>query len=294
MPRKRSCNACFPIRPHFSNPQETKARLSRRLTHDGGTSTSHVASRPASANFPMVHTHILHLEQAGLVTRTFRRLDPERQQAILTGILDEAADKGPAALNIKQVAERARVSVGSLYTYFPNREGMLAFAVEVCVRFVTEQFDQFRPYLMALPLRDALKAYLVGGTEWSRMYAGFLRLFARAAYHGDPELSESLVRPVATLLREMVAQVVAAAAERGVGDHHRRRALSALLPGQRPPGERRLGHAPPAAPDAAGRWRSAGRNQPVADGRSRGASDPGVRGGAGPGIQPGRPPDWHF
>jgi AcrR family transcriptional regulator len=107
------------------------------------------------------------------------------------------------------------VSVGSLYTYFPNREGMLAFAVEVCVRFVTGQFNQFRPYLAALPLRDALEAYLVGGVEWSRMYAGFLRLFARAAYHGDPELAESLVRPIATLLREMVAEMVAAAAERG-------------------------------------------------------------------------------
>jgi AcrR family transcriptional regulator len=162
-----------------------------------------------------IHTLILHLEQAGLVTRTFRRLDPERQQAILTAILDEAAERGPAALNIKQVAKRAGVSVGSLYTYFPNREGMLAFAVEVCVRFVSEQFDQFRPYLAALPLRNALEAYLVGGVEWSRMYAGFLRLFARAAYHGDPELAESLVRPVATVLREMVTEMVTAAAERG-------------------------------------------------------------------------------
>jgi AcrR family transcriptional regulator len=163
------------------------------------------------SEWTQIHTHILHLEQAGLVTRTFRRLDPERQQAVLTAILDEAAEKGPEALNIKQVAERAGVSVGSLYTYFPNREGMLAFAVEVCVCFVTEQFEQFRPYLAELPLREALNAYLIGGVEWSRMYAGFLRLFARAAYHGDPELAESLVRPVATLLREMVT----AAAERG-------------------------------------------------------------------------------
>ena len=57
--------------------------------------------------------------------------------------------------------------------------------------------------------------YLLGGLEWSRMYAGFLRLFARAAYHGDPELAESLVRPIATLLRQMVTDMVAAAAERG-------------------------------------------------------------------------------
>jgi AcrR family transcriptional regulator len=167
------------------------------------------------SEWTQIHNQILHLEQAGLVTRTFRRLDPVRQQAILVAILDESAEKGPGRLNIKQVAERAGVSVGSLYTYFPKREGMLDFAVEICVRFIREQFDQFRPFLIAMPLQEALEAYLVGGVAWSRMYAGFLRLFARAAYHGDPELSETLVRPIATLLREMVADMLAAATKRG-------------------------------------------------------------------------------
>lgn len=167
------------------------------------------------SDWTQIHTYILHLEQEGLVTRTFRRLDPERQQEILIAILDEAVEKGPTALNIKQVAERAGVSVGSLYTYFSNREGILAFAVQVCVRTVTDAFDEFRPYLLAMPLREALTAYLVGGVEWSRMHKGLLRLFARAAYHGDPELSETLVRPVATILREMVRDMLAGAVERG-------------------------------------------------------------------------------
>ena len=162
-----------------------------------------------------IHTHILELEERGLVTRTFRRLDPERQQAILIAIVDEAVEKGPTRVNIKQVAERADVSVGSLYTYFPNREGMLAFAVEVCVRFVSDTFDECRPYLVALPLRDALAAYLLGGIEWSRMYVRLLRLFARAAYHGDPELADPLVHPVASQLREMVRDILVHAIERG-------------------------------------------------------------------------------
>ena len=162
-----------------------------------------------------IHTLILQLEQEGLVTRTFRRLDPERQQAILAAILDEAVEKGPPALNIKKVAERAGVSVGSLYTYFPSREGLLAFAVELCVRFVTAAFDEFRPYLAAMPLQDALTAYLSGGVEWSRAYAGLLKLFARAAYHGDPDLAERLVRPVADKLRDMVHDILSQAAERG-------------------------------------------------------------------------------
>jgi AcrR family transcriptional regulator len=167
------------------------------------------------SDWAQVHVHILQLEEAGVVTRTFRRLDPERQQAILLAILDEAAEKGPAAFNVKAVAARAAVSVGSLYTYFPDREAMLTFAVELCVRFVTDAFHEFRPYLLSVPLRDALGAYLVGGIEWSRLYQGLLRLFARAAYHGDPELADSLVRPIATVLRETVRDMLAAAAERG-------------------------------------------------------------------------------
>lgn len=162
-----------------------------------------------------IHTHILQLEREGLVTRTFRRLDPERQQAILTAILDQAAEKGPSALSIKRVAEHAGVSVGSLYTYFPNRDGMLAFAIQVCVRYVTAALNEYRPYLSAMPLRQALAAYMVGGIEWGRMFMALIRLFARAAYHGDPELSETLVHPIATLLRQMVHDMLSEAVQRG-------------------------------------------------------------------------------
>jgi AcrR family transcriptional regulator len=166
-------------------------------------------------DWTQVHARILGLEQEGLVTRTFRRLDPERQEAVIVAILDEAAEKGTAAFNVKDVAERAGVSVGALYTYFPNRDAMLSFAVALSVHFVGDSFQAFRPYLLEMPLREALVAYLMGGVEWSQVYMGLLRLFARAAYHGDPGLADSLVRPVATVLREMVRDMLDAAAERG-------------------------------------------------------------------------------
>jgi AcrR family transcriptional regulator len=159
--------------------------------------------------------YIIQLEQEGLATRTFRRLDPQRQGAIVGAILDEATEHGPAALSIKRVAKRAGVAVGSLYQYFSNRDGMLQFVVELCVRYTKDAFEQFRPYLAAMPLRDALSAYLVGGIEWSKTQAGLLKLFARAAYQGDPELAESLVIPIADVLREMVHDILSTALGRG-------------------------------------------------------------------------------
>ncbi len=167
------------------------------------------------SDWTQIHAHILELERKGLVTRTFRRLDPDRQQAILNAILDEAVEKGPTSLNIKEVAGRAGVSVGSLYQYFGNREGLLAFAVELCARRTTDVFDEYRPMLAAMPLRDALAAYLLGGIEWSQTQVGLVQFFARAAYHGDPELAESVVRPVAEVMRRTIYDILAQAAARG-------------------------------------------------------------------------------
>ena len=167
------------------------------------------------SNWKQIHTHILELEQEGLVTRTFRRLDPERQQAVLFAILDEAIEKGPTSINVKMIAERAEVSVGSLYTYFHNREDLLSFTVELCVRFIIDELAKFRPMLVSMPLRDALKAYLTGGIEWSRSQLGLIQFFARAAYQGDPALAERVVRPIATILREIVHDILSHAAELG-------------------------------------------------------------------------------
>ncbi len=167
------------------------------------------------ADFPQFHQYVLQLESEGLVTRTFRRLDLSRQEAIVDAILEEASLRGPSSLNIRLVAQRARVSVGSLYQYFKGRENMLNFAVELCVRYVIEQFDQYRPYLTQMPVREALAAYLVGGIEWSSTQTGFLKLFARAAYQDEQELVEKLVMPIANYLRETVQEILSLAQVRG-------------------------------------------------------------------------------
>ena len=165
--------------------------------------------------WPQIHAFILELEGAGVVTRTFRRLDPERQQAIVYAILDEAIEKGPASINIKQVAERAGVAVGSLYQYFVNRDGLMSFTTQLCVHLLTDSFLQYKPFLVSMPLREALSAYLAGGLEWGRMMSGLVQFFGKAAYEGTPELSEKVVRPVAVAMREMMREILLAAQARG-------------------------------------------------------------------------------
>jgi AcrR family transcriptional regulator len=167
------------------------------------------------ADWTSFHSYIQQLEQQGKVTRTFRRLDAARQQAVLNAILEEAADRGPASLNIKEIARRAGVSVGSLYQYFPDRDGLLDFAIELCVRYMANMFDLSRPYLAAMPLGEALGTYLSYGMEWGKTETGLVRFFGRAAYQGDPDLAERLVRPVAEAMRKIICEMLEQAVRRG-------------------------------------------------------------------------------
>lgn len=167
---------------------------------------------PYWPNYPAT---LLDLEQQGKITRTFRRLDPDRQRLILDAILIEAAEKGPAALNIKAVAKRAGVAVGSLYQYFPDRNGMLDFAIELCNRYMSEMFALSRPYLLAMPLAEALQSYLSVGLEWGQIETGMVRFIGRAAYQGDPDLVERVVQPIATEMRATIRDLLVQAAARG-------------------------------------------------------------------------------
>jgi AcrR family transcriptional regulator len=166
-------------------------------------------------DWSQIQVHILQFEQEGLVTRTFRRLDPERQQYVVHAILEEAAEKGPTAINIKEVARRADVSVGSLYQYFGNRDGLLDFAVALCVRYMVNQTEKYGQICAELSLRDALRCYLMGGVEWGQTEAGLIGFFLRAAYQGDATLMKSVISPIAKVMQRYLLEIFSQAAARG-------------------------------------------------------------------------------
>lgn len=167
------------------------------------------------SEWTQVDSHVRLLEQTGHVTRTFRRLDPSRQKAIIDAVLEEAVELGPASINIKRVAARAGVSVGSLYTYFPNRQGLLDFTIQLTTLMTAGAFEQTVAYLEAVPLRDALRQYIEYGIEWSRSQGAWLSFFGRAAYQGDPQMAERVVRPIAAAMREVITRLLRAAQSRG-------------------------------------------------------------------------------
>lgn len=166
----------------------------------------------------MVHidpARLYELEREGLVTATYRRLDPERQSAITAAILAEALARGPARVRLKETAAAAGVSVGSLYQYFGDRDGVLGFAIELVSGQLVAELSEAVPVLAALPLRDGLTAWISGGAEWTQEQAAAMKFFARGAYEGDPLVAQRLVRPVAVVMVDAIRAMLVAGVERG-------------------------------------------------------------------------------
>ncbi len=155
------------------------------------------------------------LEKEDSVTHTFRRLDPQRRQAVLDALFEEAAEKGPGRLNIKQVAERSGASIGSLYQYFGSRENLVRFLVKIAVGSMVELLRVSMVSLRNLPFREALRYYIVEGVKYSQSQKSLTRFLTLSAYQGDEEIGKTVVRPIAEVMRETVRDLLKAGIARG-------------------------------------------------------------------------------
>lgn len=103
-----------------------------------------------------------------------------RSQATVKAILDAAArvlvERGYASTTTNLVAERAGVSVGSLYQYFPNKEALIVALHQRHDREMNEVIDRALAQSEHLAFEDALELLLGGLVEAHRVEAGLHRV----------------------------------------------------------------------------------------------------------------------
>ena len=91
------------------------------------------------------------LTSSGRGRRTLRAPNPEVRQRLLAAAHQLIDDRGDAGLRIDEVADRAGVSVGTLYLYFDGKDGLLTAMVVGLVEELCEAPCQPPP----LPTRAA-------------------------------------------------------------------------------------------------------------------------------------------
>jgi AcrR family transcriptional regulator len=114
-----------------------------------------------------------------------RRLDEERERAILRATYDLLAETGYQGLRVDAVAARAQASKATLYRHWPTKAGLVIDAVKFC-KVTAED----------LPDTGSLRGDLVAWfTDWAEHMGGdegpiLAGLFV--ALHTEPELAAEL------------------------------------------------------------------------------------------------------
>jgi AcrR family transcriptional regulator len=119
-----------------------------------------------------------------------RRTPKQRRSKVIVSAILEAGrglleSEGPRALTTNRIAERAGVSIGSLYRYFPNKEAIVAALYDADLGLEAEGIRSTPTWsIEELPLRPALAALVDYQLERHRRLIDLGRDFYRE-HHRD-------------------------------------------------------------------------------------------------------------
>lgn len=66
---------------------------------------------------------------SSFANQSFKRLNQEKQERIITAAINEFANEGYELANTNRIAEKAKISVGSLFNYFATKKNLFLYIV---------------------------------------------------------------------------------------------------------------------------------------------------------------------
>lgn len=83
----------------------------------------------------------------------FNRLGLEKKQFILTQIVKEFGEAGYDSVSMRKIAQNTQVSIGSLYQYFGDKEGILKISIEHVFVILSSYIEEIKKAPLELEIR---------------------------------------------------------------------------------------------------------------------------------------------
>ena len=145
---------------------------------------------------------------------TFRRLPEKKREKILTAALSEFAQFGFSEANINKIAERAGISIGSVYKYFSDKQTLYMTVVnyssdtlkDVLSQIISEEGDFF------LIVKKIIKAI----QEHGRTHGDLFRLYNEMTAENNSELAWKTAGSVEGVTAGLYAGMIQEAEQQGM------------------------------------------------------------------------------
>lgn len=132
---------------------------------------------------------------------TFDNLSEEKRMLIIGTATGEFARSGFENTNINIIAERAGISVGSLYKYFESKQDLFLFTIEQGTDVLRDVLSSILP--ADLTFEEKLNALIEAIQHTSRQQKELIRLYSELTSVGNSELVEKLSYEIETISATM-------------------------------------------------------------------------------------------
>jgi len=146
---------------------------------------------------------------------TFRHLPPDKQERVLTAALAEFADQGYHGASLNRVVAQAGIAKGSLYQYFPNKEGMFAYIFQYALKMVRRTLTAVKDETLEENFFVRLEKSLWAGVRFLREHPRIFSLYLKIQLDKNMPLREEFLAAVRRHAAEYFASLVRRAQARG-------------------------------------------------------------------------------
>ena len=146
----------------------------------------------------------------------FDRISDDKKEKIINAAMGEFAENGFAGTNINKIAEKAGISIGALYKYFPTKENLYFSLVNLC-------FYQLEAELSPVLESDENLSGKIGLIldllfDNAARFRNMNRLYNRFTSEGNSEMARSLAVRMETITARAYGELLSAAKSEGTLD----------------------------------------------------------------------------
>ncbi len=146
---------------------------------------------------------------------TFKHLPPDKQARVLAAALEEFADRGYHQASLNRVVAQAGIAKGSLYQYFPNKEGIFRHIFQHALALVWRTLNTVKEETLGEDFFTRLEKSLLAGVRFLREHPRIFNLYLKIQFDKNVPLREEFLAAVRRHAGEYFASLVRRARSRG-------------------------------------------------------------------------------
>ncbi len=146
---------------------------------------------------------------------TFRHLPADKQQRVLGAALAEFAEQGYQAASLNRVVAKAGIAKGSLYQYFPNKEGIFHYIFQHALKMVRRTLTRVKAETLEENFFVRLEKSLLAGVRFSREHPKVFSLYLKIQFDKNVPFQDEFLAAVRRHAGEYFASLVRRAQVRG-------------------------------------------------------------------------------